>query len=200
MKDEGMKVKGPIYDTTSNSHDKDAQEEANESTKTPPITVYHINGHTIDAAKERDFFLQRGAIIIISASIDERHNLPKSNHGRRFFDDGRPYTLCRISGCFTNHQAAKNHYLCIRHYKMIEGYTACDAIASKNSSNETNSEVTPMNPTAVEIYGCSHCNNCFNSFNEAAIHAKNSDCWSVEETTKIAGKCLLGSIFFNVFM
>ena len=196
MKDAEMKVKGPFYDTPSNSSEKDPQNEANESTTTPPTTVYHINGYTIDAAKEKDFFLQRGAIV--SASIDERQNLPKSNHGRRFFDDGRPYTLCRISGCFTHH---KNQCLCYRHYKMIEGYTACDAIASKNTSKEAISDDTSVNSNASKTnYSCSYCDSQFDSYNEAAIHEKNCDCWSIEEATKIPGKCLLGSIFFNVFI
>ena len=199
MKDAEIKAKGPFYDIPSTSSEKDPQNEANESTKTPPTTVYHINGHTIDAAKERDFFLQRGAIV--SASMDERQNLPKSNHGTRFFDDGRPYTLCRISGCFSRNGGEKNQRLCQRHYTMIEGYTACDAIASKHTSKEAISDDTSVNSNASKTnYSCSYCDSQFDSYNEAVIHEKNCDCWSVQEATGIPGKRLLGSIFCNVFI
>ena len=78
---------------------------------------------------------------------------------------------------------------------LVNSNATMSKAASKTPNKEANnSDNTPTNPTAVEIYGCSHCDNRYNSCNEAAIHAKNCDCWSVQETTKIAGKCLLGSI------
>ena len=152
---EEMKAKGPSYDTSP----IDAQKEASNSSPTLSTTVYHINNYAIDADKEIGFFLQRGAIV--SASIGEQNKLQSCGQGRKYFGDGRPFTLCRISGCFTNHQAAKNHYFCRRHYPMIEGYTACDAIASKNSSKEISQDDTLMTSNATMTKAAMNLNPCY---------------------------------------
>lgn len=62
-----------------------------------------INGkreYTIDAATEKEFFLQHGAIV--SASISGRKELKEEHSQRKYYDDGRPISLCRISNCFTS--------------------------------------------------------------------------------------------------
>lgn len=72
----------------------------------------------LDPQKERDYFIKRGATI--AASVSERANCAKRSSCAGKYGDGRPVNLCRISHCLTKHGGRGKHFLCARHFNMIE--------------------------------------------------------------------------------
>mmetsp|Transcript_6815 Transcript_6815/g.15551 ORF Transcript_6815/g.15551 Transcript_6815/m.15551 type:complete len:1095 (-) Transcript_6815:67-3351(-) len=153
---------------------------------------------TIDPETEREFFLKRGAIV--AASVEDRQALKiggkKSSmchSGRKFYDDGRPIALCRISNCFSASSKTMCNFLCVRHFRMIEGFATCEAIKTNQSEDQNKKSETDEasegngglnNPDQPKtIYSCSYCENSFDLYDEAIKHEKN--CGTVEEATAI---------------
>mmetsp|Transcript_3453 Transcript_3453/g.6155 ORF Transcript_3453/g.6155 Transcript_3453/m.6155 type:complete len:758 (-) Transcript_3453:136-2409(-) len=147
-------AKGPISaisTTESGRGDHDGGTTANLDTTSP--VCRRIDEASIDDKTEREFFLQRGAIV--SASIAEREKICSSDshhHHRNFYDDGRPRTLCRISNCFMRMSGSKKRFFCGRHFNMIAGFIECKALArtNQNSENDAANQVPAIEETLGE--------------------------------------------------
>ena len=141
----------------------------------------------VDAQKEKDFFLERGAVV--SVSIEERNNIPQAGL-HRYYPDGRPAPLCRISNCYTKKGGAKKQFLCTHHFHMIESALRTDIL--KPPATEANEDKTGESPNGGENadecetrYACSYCNEQFGTYYEAADHEKGCERHTVEEATLI---------------
>jgi len=177
-KETEMKTKGP----TSSSN---AKPEVDDSFKTG--NTYQIAGSgrkdvTIDAKTEQGFFQAYGALV--AASIAERQELKSGKLGRnKFYNDGRPISLCRIINCFSTNGKGRTNFLCGHHHKMIEGYAKCielmdDKDAAQHAENPSKSTKTK------HVYNCSGCQEKLGpSYEDIVKHKK--ECGTVEEATLI---------------
>ena len=77
--------------------------------------------------EERDFFMSYGALV--SASLSEHAKIVSGEKYHHYYSDGRPASLCRISGCFSQNGGVQKQYLCIGHYAMAEA-----ALATKSAT------------------------------------------------------------------
>lgn len=141
-----------------------------------------------DSKKEKDFFLKKGAVV--SATIAERNRLAASV-ANKFYGDGRPTTLCRISHCYNTHGSTKKQFLCYVHFNMIESAAKWDPSAWSEEAKSGEGEATT--PTEQEtVFSCTYCEKTFDAYEKAACHEK--DCGSVREATKIPGKQIATAI------
>lgn len=137
---------------------------------------------TIDAKTEQGFFQAYGALV--AASIGERQELKSGKLGRnKFYNDGRPISLCRIINCFSTNGKGRTNFLCGHHHKMIEGYAKCielmdDKDTAQHAENPSKSTKTK------HVYNCSGCQEKLGpSYEDIVKHKK--ECGTVEEATLI---------------
>jgi len=175
-KEAEMKIKGPTSSSSAN--------EVDDSSKTD---TYLIAGSgrkdvTIDAKTEQGFFQAYGALV--AASIAERQELKSGKLGRnKFYNDGRPISLCRIINCFSTNGKGRTNFLCGHHHKMIEGYAKCiELMDDKDAAQHVK---TPSKSTKTKhVYNCSGCQEKLGpSYDDIIKHKK--ECGSVEEATLI---------------
>ncbi|KAL9180539.1 hypothetical protein ACHAXT_010992 [Thalassiosira profunda] len=127
----------------------------------------------LDPKRERDFFYRHGAIV--AASVEGREKLPfngdSRSGGKRFYPDGRPSDLCRITRCFDSHGSHRKQYLCERHFDMIESLVKSEAQRAGFSTVQLPNNAEESNPAAsAEEWLCTYCEKEFDSYAKAARH------------------------------
>ena len=174
-KEAEMNIKGPNINSSSTK-------EVDDKTDTYLIARSGRKDVTIDAKTEQSFFQAYGALV--AASIAERQELKSGKLGRnKFYNDGRPISLCRIINCFSTNGKGRTNFLCGHHHKMIEGYAKCielmdDKDAAQHAENSSKSTKTKY------VYNCSGCQEKLGpSYDDIVKHKK--ECGTVEEATLI---------------
>jgi len=172
-KEAEMKIKGPNNSEVDDSSNK---------TNTYQIAGSGRKDVTIDAKTEQGFFQAYGALV--AASIAERQELKSGKLGRnKFYNDGRPISLCRIINCFSTNGKGRTNFLCGHHHKMIEGYAKCielmdDKDTAQHAENPSKSTKTK------HVYNCSGCQEKLGPFYEDIVKHK-KECGTVKEATLI---------------